>query len=917
MKGIYLMIVLYVPTLGILALNESPVADIPTKCPVNPRNETVLLPHETDCTKFYNCHLGKKGEPINCPFMDTNGNRLHFNPRLQVCDWPWSAGCQSSSTSTITSPTTPSPTTPTPTTPSSTTPTPTTSSPTTPTPTTPSPTTPTPTTPTPTTPSPTTPTPTTPTPTTPSPTTPTLTTPTPTTLPSNSSSTTESTSTLPGSCASDGRLHMIPHKNMCDYYYLCFNGIINPVPRKCDRDLLFNPLLRVCDYPENVNCHNIIPPSKNNVPSTRSLITTSMPSYSPSNTVSAKLTSIGPAAWTCERNGRRYKVPHERWCNYFYWCVDGKLGTEPVKCESYLLFNPVIGECDFPENVDCNGRIIPPTTPTPLPTRPTTPSTKPTTPPTKPTTPPTKPTTPSTKPTTPSTKPTTLPTTTRDPTKPREKCPPKGSTEKARLPHPCLCNQYYECVDGEPILETCPIGDHFDYIREVCDMASIVKCVRPIPTNDITSDDYDDYDTMYTCAPEGRAFQHETDCTAYYVCSKGEKILKHCVEGLHFNITIQMCDYPLKKCALSTSLPIISLDACPPIGFVMKALLPHECECTQYYECNDGKQILRNCPAGLHYDHVRQICNKPTEAKCTTFVPIVPTTMEMPTSDPSKCYDENSKMPHEYNCGSYYTCSSGKKILKTCPKNLHFNPMLYVCDYPENVNCNAESENEPVASKDTKCRTSTGITKIPHETDCNLYYVCENGISTLKKCHSAELVFNPVLKVCDFPENSFCSMTRVKNDLEQIDRAMIPNLDPSTCIGTCPDEDPEYAVLLPNDDCKKYCMCSNGVAWVMPCPEPLYFDSVEKICKLKKNAVCGKRSYDQDDTIDKIDNGNSMKSMTNENNNEYKTYDNLDPSTCIGTCPDEDPEYAVLLPNVRLQKVLYVQQWCSMGHALP
>jgi len=148
---------------------------------------------------------------------------------------------------------------------------------------------------------------------------------------------------------------------------------------------------------------------------------------------------------------------------------------------------------------------------------------------------------------------------------------------------------------------------------------------------------------------------------------------------------------------------------------------------------------------------------------------------------------------------------------------------------------------------------------------------------------------------------------------ENNERATYDNLDPSTCIGTCPEEDPEYAVLLPNDDCKKFCMCSGGVAWVQSCPDPLYFDSVQKICKKKMHAVCGIRSYNQDSIfmIDKtVDNDDSMKTLTTENN-ERATYDNLDPSTCIGTCPEEDPEYAVLLPNDDCKKFCM----CSGGVA--
>ncbi|XP_018337851.1 PREDICTED: uncharacterized protein LOC108745930 [Trachymyrmex septentrionalis] len=1236
MKGTYLVAILVV-TLGI-ALNGS-LADIPTECPeTNPQNETVFIPHESDCTKFYSCHMGVKGKPLDCPFMDENGNKLHFNPELQVCDWPWSAGCRTSSNSTTSSsipttiitpnttisptPTTPSsptpiittsstststtptsttltPSSPTPTTPTPSTPTSTTSTPSSPTPTTPTPSTPTPTTPTPSSSTPTTPTtstpssptPTTPTPSTPMPTpsspilttstpssptpttsttsttsipsSPTPTTPTPssstpttptpssatptTSTPSSPTPTTPSFPTPPlDSCISDNRTHMLPHETMCDHYYLCFNGWVSPISQKCNRNLLFNSLLRVCDYPENVNCKNSPPNTDKSNPS----------SISPPFNYS--LPTNSDPAWVCEPNGK-YKIPHEIMCNYYYWCVNGIRGTNWVRCESNLLFNPVIGECDYLENVNCGHRstsspTVPcptstPTTTISTTTTPTTPMTTTstttastttiattittTTPITPTRTTPTKATTKEITITTPTI---TTETTTKNPNEPREKCPPKGSTEEARIAHPCLCNRYYDCIDGEKILQTCPIGKHFDYLREICDWTSIVKCIRPIPTFNILTSDIDDYNT--TCAPEGRAFQHDTDCSAYYLCSNGEKILRQCMEGLHFNMTIQTCDYPQKSCDLNRSLPRINSDICPPdsvqevflphecectqyyecidgkkflrfcpnrlhfdpvwqicndpieakcvadtisttstsiyttsstteaineprttcppkgstekvrlphpclcnqyyecvegdkvlrtcpidtyfndatdvcdwstevkcisqfpsheiqiksydinnkcspngrafnhedscteyylcsegekvlqycleglhfnvtiqmcdypqkkcnlntsgpqpiptvalnicpLDSIQQILLPHECNCTQYYECIDGKQILRDCSDGLHYDYVRQICNVPIEAKCNDFTTTIPQSSFPTIPDSSKCYDENNEIPHENDCRFYYKCNNGEKILKTCPRNLYFNPKLRVCDYPENVACNVEG-NIPSTSTPTKCKTITETTNIPHETDCNLYYVCENGVSILKKC-SPNLVFNPILKVCDFPENYVCKITHDKNNIKKIDK-IVQNLDPITCIGTCPEEDPDYAVLLPNDDCKKFCMCSGGVAWVQPCPEPLYFDSVEKICKKKKDAVCGIRLYNQDRFIktDKMDNDDSLQSLTDKNDDdEREIYDrSLDPSSCIGTCLEEDPEHAVLLSNNDCKKfclcsngTTYVQQ---------
>lgn len=77
--------------------DESPYANIPTVCPFpqpNWRNTTTNLPHETDCTKFYKCFLGK-GVLQQCPLMIEGDphTRLHYNRLLQVCDWPWQAGC--------------------------------------------------------------------------------------------------------------------------------------------------------------------------------------------------------------------------------------------------------------------------------------------------------------------------------------------------------------------------------------------------------------------------------------------------------------------------------------------------------------------------------------------------------------------------------------------------------------------------------------------------------------------------------------------------------------------------------------------------------------------------------------------------------------------------------------------------------
>ncbi|XP_011873285.1 PREDICTED: peritrophin-1 [Vollenhovia emeryi] len=108
MKGIYIIAIAFLASWAVSAakVNQLAVSQlrddctvVTTVCPYPercPDNTTTNLPHETDCTLFYKCDIGK-GVLQKCPLM-TEGDpvtRLHYNRQLQVCDWPWQAGCES------------------------------------------------------------------------------------------------------------------------------------------------------------------------------------------------------------------------------------------------------------------------------------------------------------------------------------------------------------------------------------------------------------------------------------------------------------------------------------------------------------------------------------------------------------------------------------------------------------------------------------------------------------------------------------------------------------------------------------------------------------------------------------------------------------------------------------------------------
>ncbi|MFF9015751.1 carbohydrate-binding module family 14 protein [Streptomyces sp. NPDC014870] len=50
-----------------------------------------------------------------------------------------------------------------------------------------------------------------------------------------------------------------------------------------------------------------------------------------------------------------------------------------------------------------------------------------------------------------------------------------------------------------------------------------------------------------------------------------------------------------------------------------------------------------------------------------------------------KCPTPSGLFPNPENPRGFYHCSNGYAYAKECPANLHFNPTLLVCDWPEHA----------------------------------------------------------------------------------------------------------------------------------------------------------------------------------------------------------------------------------------
>ncbi|XP_074034576.1 peritrophin-1-like [Leptinotarsa decemlineata] len=147
-------------------------------------------------------------------------------------------------------------------------------------------------------------------------------------------------------------------------------------------------------------------------------------------------------------------------------------------------------------------------------------------------------------------------------------------------------------------------------------------------------------------------------------------------------------------------------------------------DCTKFYQCSDGTLYLHDCPDGLHFNSVLNVCDWPHRAGCDAAFNDIENDKDGGNGDDNdtgndndnddqnketstensevnicqqngiECSEVDDKYPVYFSlpdCTKFCQCSNGKPYLHGCPDGLHFNPELNVCDQPENANCSSIS----------------------------------------------------------------------------------------------------------------------------------------------------------------------------------------------------------------------------------
>ncbi|GIY49226.1 hypothetical protein CEXT_303411 [Caerostris extrusa] len=509
---------------------------------------------------------------------------------------------------------------------------------------------------------------------------------------------------------------LLPHKD-CTRFYMCHNGVL--LVKSCQKDLHFNAKLNVCDYPDKAGCDSgfIKPKGRDG------------------------LEGLDPLC-PLNEDGNPILKPHETDCRKFYTCNNGVLILQV--CQNSLHFNSQLQKCDWPENAGCETSI--------------------------------------------GEKPEIIPKITGN----DGQCPKENSDTPVLLPHKD-CTKFYVCNSGKPLVKSCQSGLHFNAKLNVCDYPDQAGCdsgaIKPKG-----KDGLEGLDTLCPLNKDGNPVlkPHETDCRKFYTCNGGVLILQVCQHGLHFNAQLQKCDWPENAgCEISSIKPkgrdgLEGLDTLCPLNEDGNPILKsHETDCRKFYTCNGGILILQVCQNGLHFNSQLQKCDWPENAGCETNVAVKPKgksgkevlknvgceksflkKLSSGTGDlndfaaicASVLADKTSYFPHPEDCNLFYMCDSGILSLRQCPNDLHFNAARQLCDWPHEAQCERMGQLRSVGVPSAFCPPVNG--KIPifyrHPSNCSIYYMCSNGFSYEFACPS-RLHFNLRRRLCDYEDVAMCS----------------------------------------------------------------------------------------------------------------------------------------------------------------
>lgn len=372
------------------------------------------------------------------------------------------------------------------------------------------------------------------------------------------------------------------------------------------------------------------------------------------------------------------------------------------------------------------------------------------------------------------------------------------------------CSRYWQCLNGETLIQSCPTQSYFDPAWEVCVIDVSGRCVA----------------AAAQCA-EGQIEVIPGNNCGYFRCVNGSLEETKCQLGSYFNESLKLCEIDENRICNTEN------ESCTE-GFVQADPM----NCAGYLRCVDGSLVEEQCTIGSYFNADFKICEIDEKGNC------IP--MER------KCREGSIEEDPE-DCGGYLRCVDGRLVEEKCAKGSSFNAELKICQIDENGICIPKSE-----------RCTEGSLKEDPE-DCAGYLKCVDGILVKGKCAKGSF-FNADLKICETDENGICDPKQCSEGSIQADpkdcsgylMCVDGNLIEKKCAkgsffnaylkiceidenGNCdPNNDKctEGSLEADPKDCSGYLICVDGNLIEEKCAKGSFFNAALKICEMDENGVC-------------------------------------------------------------------------------
>lgn len=170
------------------------------------------------------------------------------------------------------------------------------------------------------------------------------------------------------------------------------------------------------------------------------------------------------------------------------------------------------------------------------------------------------------------------------------------------------------------------------------------------------------------------------NCTHYFQCIDGVKVLQQCPDGLLWSQVFQTCELPVfARCHPDDSEDLNGNIDFVNLGFNEQSNLSPGEDCKHYYMLHNQTLHRFECPQMLVWNAESQRCDFPAMAKCTPDKNVIQgifANLRL-AGCPNVKVNDNKR---------YYICQEGKSVILECPKGLKYSEVHQSCQYPKVAN---------------------------------------------------------------------------------------------------------------------------------------------------------------------------------------------------------------------------------------